>query len=1184
MNLPKGVTHHPRQPELIQRNLPAVIQIEDRGRFYNNRAYSFKDHLCGDELEPCLHGDWARFDRACGIGQDARLFSRATHGSKNYPPVEQLPDILVVPNLPTRFSDDPAEGLWVFGCTLGQYHPARSNDHLVQEVYEFQTTGLLALDREEGEIELWVARDGDKVAVPAGSHVTLYNLGNQSHPLIALNFYGLPPHPGEQSLVRQHGPLLLAYYSQTEVVFQLNRRYLNNRGHDAGVNRASVRDEERTISITRQARLDLDEMLYEQLTQNLDLVARFAAIGIHIKPASPEAALEFQAGNHSERLFFSLPLVEAASKGSPVYRYFFPEAEAARPAPPRESTTAIEIDPLIQPHPLNRPLMVVVEGIGEWVEKAYRPIFKQKAGNGRRLKVFYTGDSRWKEPPAWVSDESAADGLEPWETYLDKKDAAAFDRYQKLRPDAVFIVTPDFTHSFLARRWLDKTPTVCVEKPFDSQVKNVDELRRAFKDHSLTEVLGLDHYLFYALPLRRLKPTIDQHLGGAIESVEFYLTERNPIEAGRELTLQHGLTLDLLPHMLALLAYFGDIGTVDDIVVSAAGRYQPLVSQDKQGQQRDIATRFHAETYSRVQFSFQERSGSGFHIPCTAVVGKGFEDDVKYLQITGRNGHAIRVDFKSRPNDGDPGYPWNSIFFLQGKRGEAFPSEAVRVVEDPYRRDQPLTILTSPQLHCELSRARYEELLDDMLEGTAKSARSTLTLTQGQTLVRALDRIWWAIQAARPDWRDFILQKQSPFAPVAEPPAGVASRHRRHRLPVGGGDHLIRPIRALGVLQVYDARESEDRRQKPPPTRGRLDKPREPAEQPLSRQSLGRLIEQLRAQNNGLSLTLLIHGWRSNAAEIFINQLARNLEQDDVLWLISPETTPSDQRMLNEEKFQGLPWTIALDLDDRLDRRIYRNLIGDLVFFPAFAPGEVDQVAAWKGRARSVVINNRRECREQLQRTAETARLPVYLWGETELSPSDDSRPLQAPVNEIDEIGRFLSEKTSDLSEQENRRAKFLACIEETINLLAHGHDWGRQLALQADIHNWPPWAVECLPRLYISMSDSSEAGRRAWVWQRLLDWLPASLPVTIGKAWGSGQLIEIVAPPEASALLNAFAEKVEANRRELPLSSEYSFKVVVHESMREIGQSLIEPAYRAYLPAFNEKLDQLYQELVGSR
>jgi hypothetical protein len=301
-----------------------------------------------------------------------------------------------------------------------------------------------------------------------------------------------------------------------------------------------------------------------------------------------------------------------------------------------------------------------------------------------------------------------------------------------------------------------------VEKPFDSQLDQVYELLRVRGQGSRTAILGLDHYQAYALPLHALRSAVVAHLGEALAQVIFYMTEDRSIELGREHSLQHGLTLDRLPHLLALLTSFGDVGTIDEIRILAAGRYTPLIAASCDGtHERDITQRFRNETASWVRFTFQDYSGNGHHVPCLAVVGKGFAQEVKYLEVIGRNGNAIRLDLNRPPNPNKhPDYPWDTLFFLHGTLAPPPAGVQVCEVQDPYDRQRTLSILHDPNeptcFRRPLERGRYARLLDDLLHGTRAAIASTLSLSEAVGIVQALDRIWWAIQKHTP-WSEYDL-------------------------------------------------------------------------------------------------------------------------------------------------------------------------------------------------------------------------------------------------------------------------------------------------------------------------------------------------------------------------------------------------------------------------------------------
>lgn len=235
MKLPDGVFYRPRQEHLIAKNEQAAIRIETGASYPANADYKINDRSFAQAIAPYLHGDWEDFDRLFRLNprrvvsmggkpqESPVIYSGAEHRGSS-----KLPNITVVPNLATQESRGLARPLTVFGCTMGHYHPGTLANYRTQEVYEFQSYGMLVLAREVGVVEVWVAQDGDKVAVPNGCHMTLYNLGDEDNPLVTLDFADPDRNPANKDLVGKYGPILLAYYDDFEVVFTLNRLYINN--------------------------------------------------------------------------------------------------------------------------------------------------------------------------------------------------------------------------------------------------------------------------------------------------------------------------------------------------------------------------------------------------------------------------------------------------------------------------------------------------------------------------------------------------------------------------------------------------------------------------------------------------------------------------------------------------------------------------------------------------------------------------------------------------------------------------------------------------------------------------------------------------------------------------------------------------------------------------------------------
>lgn len=772
MQPPAGVVYRPRQKDLIAKDQPAVMQIVTGQSYPANDGYTIHDRVFEQAIAPYLHGDWADFDqlfqlnprRVVSLGahihESPVIYSGAEHRGD-----PKLPNLTVVPNLSTLERRGLPRSLTVLGCTMGHYHPSTPHGSRTQEVYEFQSYGLIAVDKAAGEVELWVAREGDKVAVPTGCHMTLYNLGDEHNPLTTLDFADPDRNPSDKTLVQTCGPVLLIYYDDFQVTFVLNWLYVNNPEHAVGVQlRATPSEADRRITLPRAGRLDLGRFLYEALSSQAQVIGQLERLGLRIKPASPQVALEPMADGYGTRLYFSRPLAQAAVPGSEVYQFF--KAGQPATASPRQKgafdTVLARKDAVVRRRLALEPsahAVILVQGAGEWVQGAYRPTFAalhaELSPQGRSLSVFYADDTSWRGArPAWT------EALQPWEVYLDKSDPQDLARYRNVlsRVDVVIVATPDFTHAEIVRECLRKrVPITLVEKPFDSHIDNVEDLLQEMGRLSLIKaVLGLDHYMFYAAAVKDLMPQLQQHLGGALQHVAFYMTENKPIERERERTLQHGLMLDMLPHMLSMLAFFGDVSTVDDIRVLAAGQYQPLISQDAHGTQHcDMRSWYRNETYARLRFTFEDYPGN--RVPCLGVVGKGFAAEVKYLEVTGSNGNAVRVDLVNR----QPGaYPYDSIFLLAHPHA---PPSGTTSVPDPYDSTRTLHILPRPQQR--LDRVRYKKLLADLINGTHRVVANVLLLDEAYETVRALDRMWWAIQEARSAWQAHAVGTLQPVQP-----------------------------------------------------------------------------------------------------------------------------------------------------------------------------------------------------------------------------------------------------------------------------------------------------------------------------------------------------------------------------------------------------------------------------------
>lgn len=913
MNFPDGLYYNPVQSGhwivITTKAGEALITIDP------TLGYTVNDRDFKKSFQDLFSEDYKAFARRYHLIEQSPVYSGAEH--KGDP---KLPNITVIPNIPTRraqtvrlrfdrktfdigrdvdFRMPTGQEVTLFGCTMGHWHGQTDCPDGIQEVYEFLSYGALIIDQPESdEVELWVARDGDKVAVPQRCHMILYNLDDLDNPLITLDFANPNRNYANKELVRRIGPVLLAYYTPYEAVFVLNHRYINreriyvrpdefldpNSPPPGKVDNQSclnggvhlpapiVSTEGREVRIPLGARASLGQQLYEALTGDAEVIIKFAHLGIRVRKASPD----IQLGS----VWYGRPLAEAVKwgKASQLYRFFFSSAGNATQAGSKEKIPApkrplhrgeeewLKKSPrLLEPgrkegEPAQRDIQILIEGAGDWVDKAIIPsiekareeLEKRRQGQPKEqpkfpdFRVVIADDSRWhspgKQPPGKPDTKIYPElrrvidhGLNQGKTYsiapqgivvaprpvvfLDKAYPPDLQRYQRLRPGVVFIVTPDYTHSVLCQAHLDRAPTIFVEKPFDANWENVRALLEARGRAGLdTEIYALDHYRFYSWRLKEtassgktLLEEATDWLGGALRVARFCMTETRPVEPHRIRALQYGLMLDMLSHCFGMLAFFGQLDTVDEFEVLKVGRYDGAPIPN--------------ETYAHVRFTFEDYSDNGWRVPCDAWVGKGLQTEPFLFSVV--DGHiAKELDAGTIPTDltdafRNHGFPLSgetSVSRLKpddwsiasGKRrfiirkengmlnvclqsnrkhfeviGRSGRSVLITLGDDTtWRYGQSDRLIEEGGIYfvdehgdftddqgrrtndprAPLDKDRYKQLFLDLVAGELKAIVCAMPLVSGERIVHALDRFWKAIQARSP-WQPYEFGELDCFQP-----------------------------------------------------------------------------------------------------------------------------------------------------------------------------------------------------------------------------------------------------------------------------------------------------------------------------------------------------------------------------------------------------------------------------------
>ncbi|MCI0438963.1 MAG: Gfo/Idh/MocA family oxidoreductase [Chloroflexi bacterium] len=297
------------------------------------------------------------------------------------------------------------------------------------------------------------------------------------------------------------------------------------------------------------------------------------------------------------------------------------------------------------------PRRVVVMGCGDWA-KRYAAELEQYVRSGER-RVTFCYDSRAGKgllgSKAYhqylqgimsnvVAFESWGDGVE----CLDVSEQANHDRLAQKDIDVAFIVTPDDTHCYWARKFLLNARSIVVEKPFDASVANIDglladlnALRRA------PRVRGFDHYLVRAHQF--IQMTSDyfvEYLGGDIVAFRFHMLE-NTDRGMRErvASIQKGMALDMASHAPALILPFGNIETISTRQVKA-GAYRGA----EQLMRPAFGLKGGRETFAAIALTF-ESAFSTRTVSAEIQVGKNVgKREEKFVEVAGVNGRKIRLD------------------------------------------------------------------------------------------------------------------------------------------------------------------------------------------------------------------------------------------------------------------------------------------------------------------------------------------------------------------------------------------------------------------------------------------------------------------------------------------------------------------------------------------------------------
>jgi predicted dehydrogenase len=713
MRVPEGIRYNPSQFE----RLIAITAKAGEGLITIDPAlgYTVNDRDFKKNFQDLFSEDYREFARRYHLMERSPIYSGAEH--KGDP---KLPNITVLPNLQTKGN------AILLGSTMGHYQDNRRTP--IEEVYEFQGYGAMVIDRDgEETIELWIAQDGDKVLIPRGCSMTIYNL--DLAPLVTLDYANPGFNKSFKDLIAEIGPIFCIWYDGKKVLFKLNARYIN-RADGAGVRLLEV-PESLEVAVAIEIPDRLGGELHRKLTSDPSVGQAFSRLGVQLQRAKPKVWLE------GVELKGSL-CEEAQKPGGALRQYFFFEPQGESGATSPEGFFDDVLDPAVrqvlisvfrvkmtgeEPRPGPRrgvPLKILVEGAGDLIQRYLGPALKPYAEAGQ-IKVWFVYDSSaWRNDPKVAAKmHSILSYLLPWAAAcLDKSDLQDKKLYEHIRKggvDIVFIANPHRFHCKTAREWLGYAGTIFIEKPIDEQVQAVETLEQEMNkpENASTAVIAFDHYRAKVLALWHLMPVILGFLQLKVKEFKFYMLEpRTIVQEGRLDTLKEGLLLDLMPHALALVTLLGRLNSLPQ---DYTNKIKAAIDEE------DYRAGMRNETFAYVLFPFETYDGQ--QVKAEAFVGKaiGRESDEKStpkrMEIIGGKGgdRKVLVDFK------------------EGEVRLEMPADAGK------KRTAYLCPLHSP----------YQILMRSLVEGYYDDNRLGFSVASGKEVLQAIDRMRRSIKQAQ---------------------------------------------------------------------------------------------------------------------------------------------------------------------------------------------------------------------------------------------------------------------------------------------------------------------------------------------------------------------------------------------------------------------------------------------------
>ncbi|MFZ3212803.1 MAG: hypothetical protein WA188_14965 [Terriglobales bacterium] len=275
------------------------------------------------------------------------------------------------------------------------------------------------------------------------------------------------------------------------------------------------------------------------------------------------------------------------------------------------------------------------------------------------------------------------------------------------------------------------------------------------------------------------------------------------------------------------------------------------------------------------------------------------------------------------------------------------------------------------------------------------------------------------------------------------------------------------------------------------------------------------------------------------------------------------DTTSVIEKMLgrrNEKASYNLLLLAAgLSCPDELAGPLYR-------LFQFIAPREEFRRKKWLGIPlvdclRTALIENQKdsqlggEWREMLSSgtSKHLAGNPYDGFDGIRLMPSS---PRSRGEPALNEIGSALRHMTRYLNDERERRGKFRDLVVKLLDTYPGRRTWHRDLIVQADVNEWPSWAIDCL-RLFVPLTERSDPPRSYYVWEVVFDIARDLGWITDSDKLCGGQVYRVQLQPDGVQIVEEIALKLEQSRIDNPYSSARSVVGGINQALCEAELSL---------------------------